>query len=112
MRHLRVRNWERFQHYKHRNPPWIKYYADLLEDDELTDMPKEARLLYCLVLLVAARKNNRFPNDAGWLAAELALPLADVRKGLRALLASGHLLNGASEPASENPTTESEAETE
>ena len=110
MAHLRVRNWERFQHYKHRNPPWIKFYADLLDDDELAGMPKEARLVYCLVLLLASRKNNRLPKDAHWLAAELALPLADVRKGMQALLASGHLLNGASELAGENPTTESETE--
>jgi hypothetical protein len=104
---LRVRNWERFQHYKKRRPPWIKFYDDLLDDEEIIAMPKEARLLYPLVLLVAARKNNRFPNNPVWLAAELALPLADVRKGLGALVASGHLLNGASESAS----AETEAET-
>lgn len=99
MKTLRVKDWERFQHYKHRRPPWIKFYDDILEDDELREMPKEARLLYCLVLLVAARKNNRFPNNPVWLAEELALPLADVKKGLSALLASGHLLNGASRSA-------------
>jgi hypothetical protein len=96
MKTLRVKDWERFQHYKNRRPPWIKLYDDMLEDEELLAMPKEARLLYCLLLLVAARKDNRFPNDANWLAVELALPVADVRKGLPPLIASGHLLNGSS----------------
>lgn len=110
MHQLRVRNWERFQHYKHRNPPWIKFYDDLLDDEDFQAMPKESRLLYCLVLLVAARKNNRFPADPSWLAAELALPLADVRKGLPPLLASGHLLNGASGSALRSAPTETETE--
>jgi hypothetical protein len=109
--HLRVRNWERFQHYKKRRPPWVKLYDELLDDEEMTAMPKEARLLFPLVLLVAARKNNRIPNDSRWLATELALPLADVRKGLGALLASGHVVNGASASAPEMLSPETEAET-
>jgi hypothetical protein len=97
---LRIKNWERFQHYKDRRPPWIKLYVDLLDDAELQSMPWQSRLLYCLLLLVAARKENRFPANPVWIAAEVALPLADVRKGLRPLLASGHLEEVASENAS------------
>jgi hypothetical protein len=108
--YLRVRNLERFQHYKHRNPPWVKLYDDLLEDEEIKAMPKEARLIYPLLLLVAARKNNKFPSNPAWLAEELALSLADVRKGLRALLASGHVINGASSSAPEMLPTETESE--
>jgi hypothetical protein len=93
---LGVRNWRHFQHYKKRRPPWIKFYAELLDDKDFKSLPKEARLLYPLLLLVASRKDNEFPNDMRWLAAELALPLADVRKGLDALLASGYITNGAS----------------
>ena len=33
MHHLRVRNWERYQHYKERNPPWIKLYVELLDEE-------------------------------------------------------------------------------
>lgn len=29
-----VRNWEKFQHYTNRNPPWIKLYTSLDADDE------------------------------------------------------------------------------
>src|SRR5690606_19747530 len=32
--YLTVKNFERFQHYKDRNPPWIKLYNDLLDDYE------------------------------------------------------------------------------
>lgn len=91
-RFLRVKNFERMQHYKDRRPPWIKLYVDMLEDDELAEMPKEARLLYCLLLLVAALKDNRFPANPVWISEEVRMPLGPVRKGLASLLDSGHLL--------------------
>lgn len=31
MSQIRVKNWEEFQHFKDRNPPWIKLYKSLLE---------------------------------------------------------------------------------
>jgi hypothetical protein len=93
---LGVRNWRKFQHYSKRRPPWIKFYADLLDDREFQALPKEAKLLYPLLLLVASRKENDFPSDERWIAAELAIPLADVRKGMGALLASGFIVNGDS----------------
>jgi len=27
---LKVKNWEKYQHYKDRNPPWIKLHFELL----------------------------------------------------------------------------------
>jgi hypothetical protein len=106
VKYARVRNWDKFQHYKKRRPPWVKFYVDLLDDEELQAMPIESRLIYCLLLLVAAQKDNRFPVNPVWLAEELALPLAQVRKGLPPLLASGHLENGASRKRA--PETETE----
>lgn len=110
MKYARIRNFERFQHYKQRRPPWIKFYVDLLDDDELQAMPNEARLLYCLLLLVAAKKENRFPVNPVWISEEIALPLAQTKRALALLLASGHLENGAS--ANRFPETEEETETD
>lgn len=31
----RIKDWQRFQHYKNRRPPWIRYYHDTLEDPEI-----------------------------------------------------------------------------
>jgi len=108
VKYARIRNWERFQHYKRRQPPWIKFYVDLLDDQELQAMPQQSRLLYCLLLLVAAKKGNRFPVNPVWIAEELAIPLAQVKRGLPPLLASGHLQNSAS--ANRSPETETETE--
>lgn len=27
-RYIRIVNWDRYQHYKNRRPPWIKLYTD------------------------------------------------------------------------------------
>lgn len=91
-RFLRVKNFERMQHYKDRRPPWVKLYVDLLEDRELASLPWEARLLYPLLLCVAGLKDNRFPANPVWIAEEIKVPLGPTRKGLASLLDSGHLL--------------------
>lgn len=36
---LRVKNFDRFQHYKDRTPPWIKLYNDLLDDYDFSCLP-------------------------------------------------------------------------
>lgn len=69
--YLRVRNWENFQHYKDRRPPWIKLHVELTDDylfAALTDVQK-----YHLigVWLLAARTDNKIPNDPGWVAARI-----------------------------------------
>ena len=51
---IRVVNWDTFQHYRKRHPPWIKVYRRVLDDMdylELDDMA--ARLLFELWLLAS-----------------------------------------------------------
>ena len=50
-----VRNWERFQHYKDRDPVWIKNYTALLHDDDYLNLtPTACALLHRIWLLYAA----------------------------------------------------------
>jgi hypothetical protein len=41
--YLIVRNWDKFQHYKDRNPPWIKNNTELPDEDEYRDLSFAAR---------------------------------------------------------------------
>lgn len=34
-----IKNWNKFQHYKNRRPPWIRLYRDLLDDPEFEALP-------------------------------------------------------------------------
>src|SRR5262249_13633306 len=45
LRFLRIRNFERFQHYKDRRPPWIKLYRDLWGDPRFFALSEENRYM-------------------------------------------------------------------
>lgn len=47
-----VPNWERFQHYKDRTPPWIKLYLELLHKPEFLDLTFAARGVLMTVWLL------------------------------------------------------------
>jgi hypothetical protein len=69
---LRIPNWERFQHYKDRNPPWIKLHRSLLDDyafAELADAKKGHLIL--IWLFAASQAGGRIPNDATFLSRKL-----------------------------------------
>lgn len=68
MEYLRVANWGRFQHYKDRNPPWIKLHTSLLDDYGFKRLPGEAKWQLLFLWLVAARQDNHIPDDREWLA--------------------------------------------
>lgn len=86
MTYLRVRNWERFQHYKKRRPPWVKFYVELLDDPLVTRLPLATQLLLDRLLLVAAQTDNRIVMDARWIANKTHIPQRQVTDGLAQLL--------------------------
>ena len=67
MAHLEVRNWEKFQHYKHRNPPWIRLYVALLDDLEFARLPDVTKAHLVAIWMLAGRYHNRLPDDLKWL---------------------------------------------
>jgi len=51
---VRIKNWQKFQHFKNRRPPWIKLYRDLLDDVEWHELdPLLAKSLTMLWLLAS-----------------------------------------------------------
>lgn len=88
---LRVRNWERFQHYKNRRPPWIKYHVEALDDHELTSLDFRARLVYALLLLVAARTDNNIPSDPEYIGRQITMDPVDVAIAVKELVDAGFL---------------------
>lgn len=65
--YLKVKNFERFQHYKDRSPPWIKLYNDLLDDYEFARLQDASKWLAVGLWLLASRYNNRIPADPEWI---------------------------------------------
>jgi len=65
-----IKNWERFQHYRHRNPPWIRLYRDLVDNPDWRKLSDSAaRLLVELWLLASELEpGGRVPYDPNMLA--------------------------------------------
>lgn len=58
-----VPNWSRFQHYKDRNPPWIKSYLELLRKDEYVGLSLAERGLLHGIWLAYAATDGRLRTD-------------------------------------------------
>lgn len=66
-----VRNWEEFQHYKDRDPTWIKLYNRLLDDYAFGLLPDARKWHLIGIFLLASRHNNRVPKDPHWVARKI-----------------------------------------
>lgn len=64
---LRVRNWETFQHYKERNPPWIKLHFALLASEDWVTLDDASRLLAVVCMMVASRNKGFVPNNPAYI---------------------------------------------
>lgn len=71
MKTFSVKNFERFQHYKDRAPPWIKLYNELLEDYDFGLLPDALKGQLMCIWLLASRMENKLPFDAKWLAKKI-----------------------------------------
>jgi len=73
MHYFRVKNLEKFQHYKHRNPPWIRLYTDLINADDLdySALTDTQKLHLIHIWMLATRHGNRVPMNLEWLQRRL-----------------------------------------
>lgn len=68
---LRVRNFSKFQHYKHRSPPWIKLHRGALHDYDFTCLQDASKAHAMLLWLLASTCDNAIPDDAQWIARQI-----------------------------------------
>lgn len=73
MNYLNVKNWSEFQHYKDRNPPWIKLHRALLDDYEFERLQDASKAHLMLIWLFASQREGRIPNDPAFLKKKLGL---------------------------------------
>lgn len=65
-------SWSDRQHYKQRNPPWIKSYGDRLTDYNFTRLSDVSKAHFLCLELLASRHGNLLPADPRWLAQQIA----------------------------------------
>jgi hypothetical protein len=70
-RFLAVKDWHRFQHYSDRNPPWIKFYTELLSNLDFLQLVEAAQAQLLKLWLLRAQF-GRLPNDPKLIAGKIA----------------------------------------
>jgi hypothetical protein len=59
---IKIKNWDEFQHYKDRNPPWIKLHRRLLNDRQFFSLDGECvKTLVLLWMLAAETQTGELP---------------------------------------------------
>lgn len=63
----KIRNWSKYQHYKDRNPPWIKLHFELLASEDWVALSDASRVLAIASMLIASRNDGYVPSDPKYL---------------------------------------------
>lgn len=64
---LRIIEWDQFQHYKDRNPQWIKLHTSTLTSPIWYKADDSQKVLIVVVMLMAARHGNSIPADPAFI---------------------------------------------
>ena len=87
-RFLSVTNWSELQHYKDRAAPWVKLNTNLLDSYAFYNLSDIQKSHYLLICLLAAKIENKIPNDPEYVANMI---LAHEPVDLDALVLTGFL---------------------
>ena len=112
MKYFQVRNFDKYQHYKERNPPCIKVHRSIFEDYAFECLQDASKLHLMLIWVLASQCDNKIPMDVEWLKRKLGVT---GKITLKPLLDGGFIeaVQGASEMlAICQQSADSEAETE
>jgi len=91
MDYIEIAEWEKFQHYKYRNPPWVKLYSWFLDDDDFECMPDASKLLFFCLLSFASRRKNKIRHNFKWLQKKLPIESEITSSMLQPLIDAGFI---------------------
>lgn len=87
---LTPKNWRDFQHYKDRNPPWIRLHRGLLDNKDFQRLPVESRALAPMLWLIASESvDGVIDAEVDDLAFRLRRPEEEIAVALRPLIERG-----------------------
>lgn len=115
MPRLTVKNWNDFQHYKDRSPPWIKLHKSLLDDFEYQCLPLASRALAPMLWLLASESTDgSFDANTKKIAFRLRTTEKEVIEGIKPLIDNGFLIpdSDALAECKQDACLETERETE
>lgn len=66
--YVSVKNLEKYQHYKHRNPPWVKLHYAILDDPAFLALDEVQQCRYIKLIMLASRQMNCISTNSQYLA--------------------------------------------
>lgn len=90
---LTIKNWKKFQHYKNRNPPWIKLHYEIMTSPDWVMLADASKLLAVVCMMIASRNEGRVPNDPAYIRRVAYL---DSLPNFKPLIDSGFFIESAS----------------
>ena len=85
-----VKNWEKYQHYKDRNPPWIKLHVHTLNDLEFMTLAPASKCLLMLLWILASEAKGTVNLDLTFLRFRLHWPKLS-HKEIKPLITGGFI---------------------
>lgn len=67
MQYIRIKEWDKFQHYKDRSPPWIKLHKSMITSRTWVSLDDKGRVLAFACMMLAADTDNKTPLDPAYL---------------------------------------------
>lgn len=64
---LEIKNWTNFQHYKNRNPPWIKLHYELITSHDWVMWDDASKMLAVVCMMLASRNEGKVPADESYI---------------------------------------------
>ena len=108
------KNWAVFQHYKDRNPPWIKLHRETLNDRTFMTLPLASKALAPLMWLLASEsKNGVFDGSVDDLMFRLHITKKEYEDGVKPLIEKGffEIASGVLADCQQDARPETETET-
>jgi len=92
---IRIKNWEKYQSYKDRKPPWIRFHRTILDDYVFQSMSADSRALLPMLWLLACEnddpKSGKITYSIESVSWRLRIRNEIVTKSLRELQTSGFI---------------------
>lgn len=112
----KIKNWEKYQHYTDRNPPWIKLHVETLASADWVMLADASKLLMIVCMMLAAKERGVFLGDLDYIKRVAYL---DKRPNLTPLIDCGFIeevqadaIERKHKLADARPEKEAEAEAE
>jgi hypothetical protein len=84
---LRIKDWNKFQHFKDRKPPWIKLYRDILDDPDWHELDGDTAKMLVSIWLIASEDETQqgYLPDTRRLAFRLRITETKLKQSLTKL---------------------------